>query len=686
MNVSKKVVLMVIIVLLLINVFNLIVFITITGNATAVGISTICINPPPIIESLVGHEVAHNVEFSLNVNASDPRNNSLTYFDNSSLFTINGSGTINFTPNITQVGTSSIFITVQDNATGCPLNATESFNLVINNTIPTLSSVIQNQSWEKNVVLTGLDLDDYFTDNDGDSLSYSYISGDNITIEVNISNGVTFTPDTNWNGLTWVIFIANDSVDLRGSNNVTLNVSSDGAPPSIEFLGSYEGRNGSTLSIPLDINISEVGTISYQINDGRNITLCGGCTRGTKNISIPTYGNYTMTIYANDSSGNENSISGNFSQNMDTDGDGLPDADDGDRDNDGLNDTIDNLHFTINGSTNLTQQFTGFQFINFSNSTHGLLEFNHDFSSTLLQLARIVIEKQNATAVLGSSLVRGLNLTTGETKTMYIDKVNNSGNVCLRDVLVESLSEITPDCSGTNETLISCPGSSDAYTCTDTPTQYKLVGLLHSAGKEFNPAAETSGSGTTGGSSSSGGSGNVVSQRVIRDPEGECNEKRECADWGPDNCGLGETQTRVCLNTREDCSIIEQELERECPCKPSWECTIWLPQVCEEGAQTRKCLDVHSCGEESRLPLIQRCTPFVEEPGNVALVGQAFSSVFGLGKGNIKSLVWVLVSVVLIGALLAIVLVKLRRRPQNITLAEGSKIDTQDTTITLTKK
>ncbi len=74
------------------------------------------------------------------------------------------------------------------------------------------------------MTLKGLDLDDYASDANGDDLNYTATFGPNINVTVDSSGVVTFKPDTDFNGITWVIFTANDSLNTADSNNVTLNV------------------------------------------------------------------------------------------------------------------------------------------------------------------------------------------------------------------------------------------------------------------------------------------------------------------------------------------------------------------------------------------------------------------------------------------------------------------------------
>ncbi len=182
-------------------------------------------NTFPTITAVTDQRAPHSSAFTLQIDANDDDSDNLTYYDNSSLFDINSSsGLINFTPTIDQLGNyTNINITITDNAPGT-INASLTFALEIYNEPPNLTQQIPNQTWEEDVRLTGLDLDNYFTDPESQTLNYSVVYGSNINVTIDDDGVVTFRPDTDWNGTTWALFTANDTINTTDSNNVTLNV------------------------------------------------------------------------------------------------------------------------------------------------------------------------------------------------------------------------------------------------------------------------------------------------------------------------------------------------------------------------------------------------------------------------------------------------------------------------------
>ncbi|MFH0840973.1 MAG: hypothetical protein V1865_03285, partial [bacterium] len=181
-------------------------------------------NTLPTVISVADQSVYSNSNFALQVNASDLDNDTLTYFDNTSLFEINSSGAINFTPTSAQIGVYNISIIVTDQMPGTE-NISTNFSLRIVSNAPVLASQIPNQTWEENVQLTGLDLDDYFTEPLNAPLSYTAIYGSNVSISIHsTTHVVTFTPATDWYGITWAVFTANGTATTTDSNNITLTI------------------------------------------------------------------------------------------------------------------------------------------------------------------------------------------------------------------------------------------------------------------------------------------------------------------------------------------------------------------------------------------------------------------------------------------------------------------------------
>ncbi len=685
-NNFKKIILIMTIVFLVVNVFTNITIIRITGGVGVTGTAAICINTRPTIDATADQSIRHDLPFAIDINASDVESHNFNFSDNSSLFVINNeSGLISFTPTLEDFGNHTISITVSETNSSCNVQQSATFNIEIFNLNPTLNATILNQTWEQNTQQSGLDLDDYFSDPEGDTLNYSSINGGSMTITIDNNSVVTFDPDTNFAGETWAIFIANDTRGIKRSNNVTLNVTADTDAPTITINAPNQTQNANKLSTALNVSISEIGTITYSLDGQSNVTICSLCVIGSTEINFTLFGNHSVIVYAEDSVNNVNSSTLNFNLTLDSDNDGIADDTDTDDDNDGIVDSNDTvvgnvtnvntniigLNLTINNSINLSQQFNGTLHFNFSNSTHPLLEFDYDFSENkTLLLSNISITKQAIGATKGSLIVKNVFMTSNKKKTIYIEDLDDSrGSVCVRDLEMDSINEISANCNETNETLIACSSdgtTSGDYTCTDIGSLYRISGVTHSGAIEFTdaeteetpastPAAAAASSGGGGGG---GGGGSIVSK---------CSFKTSCSAWGPAGCNGDGTQTRTCITVKDDCSIDESISTRDCICVPEWSCSIWEPQQCpSNGIQTRTCRDLNKCGRELTLPLENTCEPGPIPPTSItstakkALAGQAFlSDLKNLDAGSI--LIFVLFAIANIVIFLALVLWKKKK-------------------------
>ena len=100
--------------------FNIIIYqkasIQITGKATAQGYVIICLNRPPILNEFPTNLTAEEGEtFFYDVNATDIDGDTITYYDNTTLFNINSAtGIISFTPAIGDIGSHTINISASD--------------------------------------------------------------------------------------------------------------------------------------------------------------------------------------------------------------------------------------------------------------------------------------------------------------------------------------------------------------------------------------------------------------------------------------------------------------------------------------------------------------------------------------------------------------------------------------------
>lgn len=103
-------------------------------------------------------------------------------------------------------------------------------------TEPSFVGTIDDQIWnEDETVSDALDLDDYFSDQEGEVLTYSVNNSepDSITVSINANNVVSFSSDADWNGEASVTFTACDTdAECASSNSFTATVTSVNDSPT----------------------------------------------------------------------------------------------------------------------------------------------------------------------------------------------------------------------------------------------------------------------------------------------------------------------------------------------------------------------------------------------------------------------------------------------------------------------
>ncbi len=103
-------------------------------------------------------------------------------------------------------------------------------------TVPTFTGTIDDQTWnEDETVTTAFDLDEYFSDEEGETLTYTINNSeaDNITISISANNVVSFTSDIDWNGAADITITACDTDgECVSSNAFTATVTSVNDAPT----------------------------------------------------------------------------------------------------------------------------------------------------------------------------------------------------------------------------------------------------------------------------------------------------------------------------------------------------------------------------------------------------------------------------------------------------------------------
>jgi len=234
-----------------------------TADSNNITLNVTNVQDPPEIEPIPNQQAYAYVLFSYQVVASDPDNDTLIYYDNTILFSINSTtGLISFTPTADNTGNYSINITAGDGIE----NASTLMNLLIlNNTAPVIDP-IDNQSIEENtlfeITVTG-------SDEDGDNLTFS-TNYSKMLIPV-WSNATaarfSFTPVDADNGNHTILVTVSDTKAATNSTTFVLEVLDVNNPPILNPIGNRIAKINHTFSLKVNASDADSGdTLMFSDN------------------------------------------------------------------------------------------------------------------------------------------------------------------------------------------------------------------------------------------------------------------------------------------------------------------------------------------------------------------------------------------------------------------------------------
>ena len=260
-----------------------------------------CINDAPVITSPSSISGRETDLVKITVLALDPEDNTLTYSINDSRFSQEGN-IFTWQTDYGMEGTYKFKISVSDGL----LTATKEVRIVLaKKNHPPQFNILPNLSWNEDTSAT-LNLSDYFSDLDGDSLIYGIgsTSDDQNIVVSSPSQGVfVFTQPANWHGEDYISFWATDLKKTTPSNTINLTVVSvNDAPIKIKPIENVTW-NEDTLPNTLDLTeyFSDIDSdLVYSVSGNTNIQV--SLASPTVSFSTPKdwFGNESIVFSVSD--------------------------------------------------------------------------------------------------------------------------------------------------------------------------------------------------------------------------------------------------------------------------------------------------------------------------------------------------------------------------------------------------
>ncbi|MFO0942299.1 MAG: putative Ig domain-containing protein [Pirellulales bacterium] len=271
-------------------------------------------NRPPVVEPISDQKASANRAFSLQVNASDPDNDSLRYQLTSGLSGVSLpqgmsidplNGTIRWTPQPEHVGCPvSVRVLVNDGRGG---EASEVFVITIDsgatvgNFRPTISSqpgtiAVVGQSYLYNIIAT---------DRDGDPLSYSLLRGPTGMTLNDATHQVAFNQTNDSIGSHVVTILVHDGRGGTANQSFTLRVVPPNSPPEFLNVEPLFAELSTTANPNLWQFSPEVFDPNGDLLEMTLVTRPNGMTinNGIVNWLPTTLGNFSFTLQADDKRG-----------------------------------------------------------------------------------------------------------------------------------------------------------------------------------------------------------------------------------------------------------------------------------------------------------------------------------------------------------------------------------------------
>jgi len=222
------------------------------------------VNRPPVLEPIGDRTIDENETLTVDVNATDPDNDTLSYSCNrTDLFTDfdSSTGIGHWTPSYDDAGVYCIEFGVSDGKGGID---NETIKITVNdvNRPPVLESIGDRTIDENETLMVDVNA----TDPDNDVLAYSCNRTDLFT-DFDSSTGIGhWTTDYDDAGTYYVEFGVSDGKGGIDNETIKITVNDVNRPPVLEPVGDRELNESETLTIDVDATDPDHDTLTYSCN------------------------------------------------------------------------------------------------------------------------------------------------------------------------------------------------------------------------------------------------------------------------------------------------------------------------------------------------------------------------------------------------------------------------------------
>ncbi|MBW3015131.1 hypothetical protein KY330_01805 [Candidatus Woesearchaeota archaeon] len=259
-----------------------------SGSATFnVEVAQANTNQDPVVGDIPNVQMDMNTidkSIDLDQYGSDPDGDNITWTysgNNNIAVYINNENVVSLAPDLGWYGTEVIHFVATDEH---GRSASDSVTVEVRDTngdnhAPVVTDIPNRQIFENGSDST-IDLDNYVSDPDGESVTWTFSGNTNINVTISNDNVITFTPNPGWTGQETITFTATDPHGANASDNVVVSVikKEQPQPPADldeddDFGLKFTRLRVSPYAVPNDALRLSIGLENYGSKDLKGVKI-----------------------------------------------------------------------------------------------------------------------------------------------------------------------------------------------------------------------------------------------------------------------------------------------------------------------------------------------------------------------------------------------------------------------------